>query len=518
MIAQHGERTMPAGNSILIKEATILTAADAALQRSDILITNGRIAAIEAQGQFDGCAASAHVVNGRDKLVIPGLVNAHYHSHDVLSRGMFEDIPLELWIALAILPPTRLLSAREVRLRTLLGAIECLRNGITTVQDMVGCGPGAEQHVETIIAAYQEVGIRCVLSLQVGNRSAVDCLPGVRESLPAHLLPLLANAASDVPRIIDFVAAPLVSPPRARLHWAIAPGSPQRCTFELLAGLAELANRYDLPVVTHVNESKLQVYLARDLYRHYGGSPLDYLDAAGLLNSGLCMAHCVWLNDEEIARAAKANAAIVTNPVSNLKLKNGIAPLRKFRQAGIRLAIGCDNVSAGDAQNVFEAMKLVCNLSAGKGTRPSGFSAVDAMAMATSGGAAILGLGDAIGSIAVGKAADLVLIDLSEPAYLPLNNAVRQLVYSESGRGVHTVIVDGAIVVDDRRMTTVDYAALAGEAAELGEIYAADCRKHGERLASAAPYILDVVRRHGEQPLDFDRWLLAGDELAGEPG
>jgi cytosine/adenosine deaminase-related metal-dependent hydrolase len=509
---------MPAGNSILIKGPIVLPVADGALEHSDILIRDGRIAAIAPHGQLNESAASARVVDGRGKLVIPGLVNAHYHSHDVLSRGMFEDIPLELWIALAILPPTRPLSTREVRLRTLLGAIECLRNGITTVQDMVGCGPGAEQHVETIIAAYQEVGIRCVLSLQVGNRPALDCLPGLRETLPAHLTPLLAGEAPDVRRIIDFVSAPLASPPRARLHWAIAPGSPQRCTFELLAGLADLARRYDLPVVTHVNESKLQVYLARDLYRGYGGSALGYLDAAGLLNSRLCMAHCVWLSNDEIARTAEANVAIVTNPASNLKLKNGIAPLRKFRHAGIRLAIGCDNVSAGDAQNMFEAMKLVCNLSAGKGTRPSGFAARDAMTMATTAGADILGLGDTIGSVAVGKAADLVLIDLSEPAYLPLNNAVRQLVYSESGRGVNTVIVDGTIIVDDRRITTVDYPALASEAAELGAIYAADCRRHGERLAVVAPYILDVVRRHGDEPLPFDRWASAGDEMASEPG
>jgi cytosine/adenosine deaminase-related metal-dependent hydrolase len=258
------------------------------------------------------------------------------------------------------------------------------------------------------------------------------------------------------------------------------------------------------------------VYLARDLYARYGGSALDYLDAAGLLNARLCMAHCVWLNDDEIARTAEANAAIVTNPVSNLKLKNGIAPLRKFRQAGIRLGIGCDNVSAGDAQNMFEAMKLICNLSAAKGTRPGGVTARDALAMATSGGADILGLGDEIGSISVGKAADLALIDLSEPAYLPLNDVVRQLVFSESGRGVHTVIVDGNVVVENGRMTSVDYAALVEEAAELGAIYAQDCRTHRANLAGAEPFITEIVRRQAEQPLAFNRWLLAGDGLAGE--
>jgi 5-methylthioadenosine/S-adenosylhomocysteine deaminase len=501
---------------VLIRGADILTSADAALERKDILIGDGRIAAIEPSGLLDEHRSAARVIEGRGKLVIPGLVNAHYHSHDVLSRGMFEDIPLEVWIALAIMPPSRPLSTREVRLRTLLGAIECLGNGITTVQDMVGCGPGSETHVETILRTYREVGIRCVLGLQVGNRAAIDCLPGLRDTLPANLAPLLSATAPEVGRIVDFVAGPLAGNSQPRLHWAIAPGSPQRCTFELLTGLAGLAERYKLPVVTHVNESKLQVYLARELYRDYGGSAIDYLEAAGLFNDRLCMAHCIWLNDDEIERTAAANVAVTTNPASNLKLKNGVAPLRKLRRAGIRLGLGCDNVSAGDAQNMFEAMKLVCNLNAGKGTRASGFSAKDALAMATTGGAEILGLGEQIGSIVVGKAADLAILDLTDPAYLPLNNAVRQLVYSESGRGVHTVMVDGRIVVDDRRVTTIDHAALLQEVAELGKIYAADSRQHCERLAAVTPFIVEAVRRQGDKPLDFDRWLAAGDHLAGE--
>src|SRR6476646_7744009 len=142
---------------VLIRGADILTSADAALERKDILIGDGCIAAIEPSGLLDEHRSAARVIEGRGKLVIPGLVNAHYHSHDVMSRGMFEDIPLELWIALAILPPTRLLSAREVRLRTLLGAIECLGNGITTVQDVVGCGAGSETHVETIHRTSRDV-------------------------------------------------------------------------------------------------------------------------------------------------------------------------------------------------------------------------------------------------------------------------------------------------------------------------------------------------------------------------
>ncbi|HEY2533409.1 MAG TPA: amidohydrolase family protein [Xanthobacteraceae bacterium] len=494
--------------------AMVLTDLDAAPTLADIVVKNGRIAAVTAPAERTD--RRDPVVDGRGKLVIPGLINAHYHSHDVLARGMFEDIPLEVWIALAILPPTRRLTAREVRLRTLLGAIDCLRNGITTVQDMLGCGPGSEEHVEAAIKAYDEVGIRCVLGLQVGNRPPIDCLPGIRAHLPESLAPLLSASPATVRDILDFVSAPLAAKASDRLTFAIAPGSPQRCSFELMRGLAELASRCSLPLVTHVNESKLQVFLAQELYADYGGSPLDFLQAAGALNARLCMAHGIWFGDAEIERIAGAGAAVATCPTSNLKLKNGVAPLRKLKQAGVRLAMGADNTSAGDAQNVFEAMKLVCNLNAGKGTAASTLRAHDALAMATLGGADALGLSDRLGKIEVGMCADLTLLDLSDPSYVPLNDAVRQIVYCESGRGVHTVIVDGNVVVDNRKLMTIDYDALLDEVREASEIHARASQAHRAKLETVLPYIAKVVRDQGEKPLAFNRWPSADDELALE--
>ena len=503
---------MAAKGDLVIAGASVLTDPDAAPAFKDLFIKDGKIAAITPPGEL--FEQGAEVVNGRHKLVIPGLINAHYHSHDVLSRGMFEDIPLEVWIALAILPPTRKLTAREVRLRTLLGAIDCLRNGITTVQDMLGCGPGSEEHVEAAIKAYDEIGIRCVLGLQVGNRSPIDCLPGIRTGLPDNLVPLLSDGAPAVSEILRFVSTPLATKTSNRMSFAIAPGSPQRCTLELMGGLADLASRHDLPLVTHVNEAKLQIFLARELYAEYGGSPLDFLKAAGALNERLCMAHGIWFSDEEIDRIADVSAAVATCPTSNLKLKNGVAPLQKLRQAGVRLALGADNTSAGDAQNVFEAMKLVCNLSAGKSTGPSMVLARDALSMATCGGADVLGCKDKLGKIQVGMHGDMTLTDMSDPSYIPLNNAVRQVVYCETGRGVHTVIVDGKIVVADRRLMTIDYDSLLDEARELSEIYIRDSRAHQARLESILPYIAKVVRAHGEKPLAFNRWPSADDSIA----
>lgn len=228
------------------------------------------------------------------------------------------------------------------------------------------------------------------------------------------------------------------------------------------------------------------------------------------------MAHGIWFNDQEIDRIAKAGAAVATCPTSNLKLKNGVAPLRKLRQAGVRLALGADNTSAGDAQNVFEAMKLVCNLSAAKGTGPSAIRARDALAMATAGGADVLGLSTKVGKIQVGMCADLTLLDLSDPSYIPLNDAVRQVVYCESGRGVHTVIVDGEVVIADRQVLTLDYDEVLEEARALSEFHMRDSRDHRARLEPVLPYILKVVRDQGARPLAFSRWLSADDGLAGD--
>ncbi len=496
--------------SILIQGARVYRDTDDAAQprHADILIRNGRIAALVEPGRAPSAADT--VIDGRHKLAIPGLVNAHYHSHDVLARGLFEDLPLETWIALAI-PGGRSANAREIRLRTLLGAAECLLSGITTIQDMVGSGPGAEEQLEIIKRAYDEIGIRCVLGLQVGNRSALACLPGLAQTLPAELRPLLDPPQPTVPAIVDFVAAALRAPSRRRLTWAIAPGSPQRCTRDLLEGLGALAREFDLPVVTHVNETKLQVVLAQEQLRAHGRSWIDFLDAAGLLNERLAIAHGIWLDDREIARISEAGASVATNPTSNLKLKAGVAPLRKLRQAGVNLALGCDNVSAGDAQNLFQAMKLVCTMSTAKGPEAAGITADHAFEFATTGGARMLKLDSEIGTIAVGKAADLTLLHLTDPAYVPLTHALRQVVYSDCGRAVDTVLVDGEIVVEQGRLITVDWPALCEEAAELARPYMNDLETHRQRMTPVLPYIADTIRRAGAAPLPFNRWLAADD-------
>ncbi|WP_299752359.1 amidohydrolase family protein [Devosia sp.] len=483
----------------------MLTDASAVPVKRDVFIDGGVISALREPG--GELWSGSQRIEGNRTLIIPGLINAHYHSHDVLARGLFEDIPLEVWIALAILPPWRKVTKEEVRLRTLIGAAENLRNGTTTVQDMLGCGPGSEDIVEAALAAYAEIGIRCVMSLQVGNRPAIDCLPGIRESMPLEIQPLISGNPPDVEQFLSFVATPLQNAAKSRLHWAIAPGSPQRCTIELMAGLGDLARARRLPYVTHVNESKLQVFLARELYGAYGGSVLDYLEAAGVLNSRLCMAHGIWFSDAEIDRIGSVGAAVATCPASNLKLKNGVAPHGALLRAGAQLTLGCDNVSAGDGQNMFEAMRSLAHLNSGRGPQNSPLDARAVLAIATQGAANVLGIGDLVGSIAVGKRADLTIIDLDDFAYLPLNNAQRQLVYAENGRGVRDVLVDGEFVVRDRKLVKVDQAKLIEGAGALLEIVQRDYADHFARMAPAIPYIAGTARRESDRSLPFSRWI-----------
>jgi cytosine/adenosine deaminase-related metal-dependent hydrolase len=329
--------------------------------------------------------------------------------------------------------------------------------------------------------------------------------------MPADVQPLISGQPPPVADFLAFVAAPLAAPARPRLHWAIAPGSPQRCTLDLLAGLGDLARGNGLPLVTHVNESKLQVFLGEELYARHGGSVLGYLEAAGVLGPRTSMAHGIWFSDDEIARIAGSGASVATCPASNLKLKNGVAPHRALRRAGVPLSLGCDNVSAGDSQNVFEAMRLLAWLNSGKGPEPAELGAREVFNIATQGGAERIGLGDLVGTIAEGRRADLAVISLDEPAYLPLHDPLRQLVYAESGRGVRHVLVDGRMVVRDGEPVTVSVRALAEEAGDLAAGLRRDYAAHFERMAPAIPCIAAAALEAARRPLPYSRWVGADD-------
>ena len=489
------DQSLPAGTTLLIKGGRAL-APDADWQdppSADIAIAGDKIAGVAPGYRVgDHPRAEVEIIDARDHLVLPGFVNAHYHSHDVLAKGTLEEVPLETWRLYALPPQYPPRSPEEVYARTLLGALECLRSGMTTIQDMLTLYPFDERHMEAVMAAYDKIGIRVVFALQYADRKGIETIPFWKDVFPKELHSQLSTAA-EPERQLDLVGhfetTCLKATPRPRVSWALGPSAPERCSPALMRRTIELARRYDIPVYTHIYESRGMALQARRTLPEHGGSLIRRLADEGALDSRLNFAHSVWLAREEIDLMTAHGAGVVLNPQGNLKMKCGIPPIRLLQEAGVRIGLGCDNCSCSDAQNMFVAMKLFALLAALSDPIPGPPQAAAAIRAATEAGADGARLGGALGRIAVGFKADLTLIDMQDPSWSPMNGAARQLVHIEAGRGVRHVIVDGKVVVRDRRLATIDEATIYDAVKAVMPGFRRDFAMISERVAKLQPWL-----------------------------
>ena len=232
---------------------------------ADIAIAGDTIAGI-AESFVAPAGPPVAELDARGHLVLPGFVNAHYHSHDVLAKGTLEEVPLEAWRLYALPPQYPPRSVEEVHARTLLGALECLRSGMTTIQDMLTLYPFEDRHLDAVMDAYDRIGIRVVFSVQYADRKGLETIPYWSEIFPKEMHALLSTAA-EPERQIDllghFEATCLKAPPRKRRHWALGPSAPERCSPALMTRTMELARRYDIPVYSHIYESRGMALQAR---------------------------------------------------------------------------------------------------------------------------------------------------------------------------------------------------------------------------------------------------------------
>jgi guanine deaminase len=267
----------------------------------------------------------------------------------------------------------------------------------------------------------------------------------------------------------------------------------------------ELARHYDVPVYSHIYESRGMALQARLTLPEHDGSLIKRLAAEGALDPRLNLAHSVWLAREEIDLLAESGTGVVLNPQGNLKMKCGIAPIRALQDASVRIALGCDNCSCSDAQNMFMAMKLFALLAAVSDPMPGPPQTAAALRAATEAGAESARLGHAIGKIAPGYKADLTLIDMSDPSWSPLNSAVRQLVHIEAGRGVRHVIVDGALVVCDRQLTTLKEDQIYDEVEKVMPEFRRDFDGISAQVRRLQPWLDVAHKRMVTTELEFDR-------------
>jgi 5-methylthioadenosine/S-adenosylhomocysteine deaminase len=476
--------------------------------QTDILIAGEMI---ERLGQNLPAGGGTEVIDAAGKLVLPGFVNAHYHSHDVMAKGLFEEMPFDIWTLHSNPSNYGPRSLEEVRLRTLVGAAESLRNGITTVQDFLTVVPQDEAMVDTVLSAYEEAGIRVVFAIAARDRAALDIAPFMPANLPESVRKRVCGSDRKAKDELDFIVAQIKRlglRPTPRQTWALAPSAPQRCSQELLEGVAALSRTHNLPVFTHVYETRIQAAAARR--QPSVTSLLEILAAAGLLSERLGIVHGVWLTAREIAQIAEAGSCIIHNPVSNLKLKSGVAPILDIHRAGVDIALGCDNYSCAETQNIFIAMRLLCLLPAVTDPEPGPINAAYALRAATLAGARAVSLSNAIGAIKPGMMADLIILDLNEPAFVPFNSAARQIVFSESGRAVETVVVGGRPVVRGGKLVAIDEAALAAAVEKIAPTFRRDAQVLAERNADLTAPLLSANREAWEVPLGFERYIGRG--------
>ena len=473
--------------------------------RGDVLIDGARIAAV---GAGLGSLPDATRLDATGKLVLPGLINAHTHAQHNLIRGIADSVTLELLLnAGPAMYSNR--SAEEEYLSALLGAVEMLKSGATAAYDLFMRLPSPSlEGIEAVVRAYSDAGIRAVVAPAVGDLLFHETVPGLMAALPDDLRKELERRrAAHGPTILAIMRDGLLKYRDAaggRVRLAVCPTIPAHCSDEFLLGCKRLAEEFDVGVHTHLAESKVQAIsgLAR-----YGKSLTRHLGDVGLLGPHLTLAHAIWIDADDIALLADTGSSVVHNPASNMKLGSGIAPVAEMLARGVSLSLGTDGSGSSDNQNMFEALRFAALLSKVRSPDyPDWLTADQVFRMATTGGANALGLGDRLGRVAPGYLADLVLVNLDSMYLRPLNHVTHQLVYSETGAAVDTVLVGGRIVVRGGQLLTVDEAAIHKKAQAAADRLREVNRAEWALEHRLAPIVGQVCRSLARQPNPIQRY------------
>lgn len=442
---------------LAIRNPIIVTMNDAndVIENGAIVIDANRLAYVgpaegTPPGPFD------RTLEGAGMIAIPGMVNSHCHSPANLVRGLMPGRPLEIWRAYYRA------SLRDMRdddfyASALLGGMEMLKTGTTTVLDhFFGNQACRFMGAGAAIQAMRDLGLRHVVALTLSDKNYEETIP-------------LQDTASD---LSDEIKRMSRSEARATQAWlnecesfietfhapeklttaCPGPSAVQRCSDELLVGSAEMARRGKLPLHIHLAETKAQQVMGRQLY---GESLLRHLHSLKVLGDNLSLAHSIWIEQGDIELFADHGVTAVHNPASNLRIGSGLAPVKEYLAAGVSVALGSDGAASNDGQNLFDAVRLAALIHNEAGSDFDAWvSPKQALRMATRAGARAFGL-DA-GVLAPGKLADVTLLRRDTPAFTPLNDVMGQLTFCENGSSVHMVIVDGRVVVEAGRLTTMD--------------------------------------------------------------
>lgn len=413
--------------NILIKNSIILNPKSTGTvdeYKSSLLIENNKISLISDNIEDSN---ADYVIDGEGKILMPGLVNTHSHIPMTLFRSFADDLNLDTWLNDYIWPMESHLNSEYTYNGTMLGAIEMIKSGTTTFSDMYF-------YMGDVAKAIDKAGIRGVLSygmIDFGDEEK-------RENEFKENISLVKNHHNTCD---------------GRVTTMFGPHSIYTTSPELLSRVRKEANKYNVGIHIHMNETQKEIDDCKQLR---GIRPFEYLDDLGILSDDIVAAHCVWLSDAEIDLIKKYNIKVSHNPCSNAKLASGIAPISKLLDNNICVSIGTDGASSNNNLDMFEEMKFAALLQKANTLQPELLSAEETLTLGTIKGAEALGLND-IGSIEEGKLADIILVNTNSPNFTPLTSSYcSNLVYSANGSNVDTTIVNGEILMENRKLINLD--------------------------------------------------------------
>ena len=409
---------------ILIENALVVLpeGVEDVIRETSLYIENDRITGI---GDKPSGFTADQVIDGTDKLVIPGLINCHTHSYMSFMRNVADDLSFMDWLFGTIDPIEQQMTDEDTYWGANLAIIEMMKSGTTCFNDM-------QMNIHQTTRAVKESGMRAVICRGlVGSGNDEAGQMRLRQAYEER------DAAKDCDR----------------LTFKLGPHAPYTCDDEFLKIVAAEAKKENMGIHVHLSESESEISQIRE---KYGCTPIALAEKCGIFDVPAIAAHCVQVTDEDIDILKRKNVSVVTNPASNMKLGNGFAPIAKMPDAGVNVCLGTDGAASNNCLNMFHELSLLTLIHKGTGKTPQCVSAKEGFRIATINGAKALGLEKEIGSIETGKKADLAILDLNTPSLTPRNNLLAGLSYSANGSEVDTVIVNGQITMENRKILTMD--------------------------------------------------------------
>ena len=385
--------------------------------------------------------SALRTIEAKECLLMPGLINSHIHAPMALFRGLADDLPLQKWLLEYIFPAEgKWVNEEFVSCGTSLACAEMIRAGTTTFAD----GYFFE---EKVFQTVEQIGMRALLAEGILDFPTPDS-PSSEEPLK---------------KISDFIKNHGQS---SSIRPTLFAHSVYTCSPDLLRRCRELSDRYEVSWVIHLAETQSEL---EEVSKKYGATPVKHLQNLDLLSPSLIACHCVWLTEEEMDILARFGVRVVHNPESNMKLASGVAPVPDLLARGIPVGLGTDGCASNNNLDLFQEMDFAAKLHKVHRLDPTVMPAQTVLEMATIGGARVLGMEKEIGSLEVGKKADIIILDLNRPHLQPVYNIVSHLVYSATGADVRDVIIDGKLVMENRKLLTLNEEEVLDKAQEWGQ-------------------------------------------------